>query len=162
MFLLKRYLILNIIIHFFTLKENTLPNVSDDISSNQSGNSPNLSVSEWVANGLLHDDRNSDKSSSSQKNLISNECSLNTVIFFNSCNNLNSSSKMFIFYIIFKNSNTNIGIILPNSRNSIDEHNISPLYKKYSSQETSPQYDRIRIETITNYDLYQNYMKGKC
>ena len=63
--------------------EKCLPNVIDDIGSNQSGNSPNLSVSEWVNNGIMHDDQNSDKSSSSQKHLLSTDNSLNMVnIFF--------------------------------------------------------------------------------
>ncbi len=60
--------------------EKCLPNVSDDLGSSQSGNSPNLSVSEWIQNGIIQDDQNSDKSSSSQKHLLSNDSSLNTVI----------------------------------------------------------------------------------
>jgi hypothetical protein len=68
------------LIKFEIYSEKCLPNVSDDLGSSQSGNSPNLSVSEWIQNGIIQDDQNSDKSSSSQKHLLSNDSSLNTVI----------------------------------------------------------------------------------
>lgn len=80
--------------------EKCLPNVIDDIGSNQSGNSPNLSVSEWVNNGIMHDDQNSDKSSSSQKHLLSTDNSLNMVnifVFFSILFKQTSKTKKNIF-----------------------------------------------------------------
>ncbi len=124
LFFCRKNTMIFLIIIFF--KEKCLPNVMDDNSSRQSGNSPNLSVSEWVAKGVIHDsDQNSDKSSSSQKNLLSNDHSLNT----------------------------NIAIIMGNDTNSISS-------KQYHSP-IVPQYDRAHINSCSNYESHQNYMKSK-
>ena len=107
-----------------------MPNVSDDCSSsNQSGNSPNLSVSDWADTCVMHDDQNSDKSSSSQKNLLSsNEHSLN----------INKVSNMKI----------------------MTSSDISSISKQFHSL-TSPEYERAHINSLPNYESYQNYAKSK-
>jgi len=113
------------------LLKKSLPNVNDDTSSQQSGTSPNLSVSDWVPSSH-HDDQSSDKSSSSQKHLLSHEHSMSTKT----------------------DSTTNIAVIVPNMYTPA---NYNCQYNAMNYDEQRKCLESLSLSS--SYDAYNNYAK---